>query len=99
MNNPLSLPLDGFLYSVRHSFHVGTSGRGGKLLPPAANAASNASPGVNARRARHDFHPHNPDPTLSSENIGVEVARGNVTGVDLLRERGMRRHHRAEQSA
>jgi hypothetical protein len=35
--------------------HVGC---GGKLLPPAANAALNASPSVNARRARYNFtHP------------------------------------------
>ena len=40
---------------MRDCAYVGTSGRGGKLLPPAANAALNASPGVKARRARHDF--------------------------------------------
>ena len=50
-----NLPLDAFLYFRKYTVHVGTSGRGGKLLPPAANAALNASPGVKARRARHDF--------------------------------------------
>ena len=52
------LPLDAFLYLKDYTWYVGTLGaRGGKPLPPAANAALNASPGVKARRARHDFHP------------------------------------------
>jgi hypothetical protein len=55
--NSSHLPLDVFLYIEDYALYVGTSGRGGKLLPPAARAALNASPGVKARRARHDFHP------------------------------------------
>ncbi len=97
MTEHVVLPLDGFLYAVADYGYVGTSGRGGKLLPPAANAALNASPGVNARRARHDFTIV--QTLLSSKDVRVEVALGNRAGVDFLREGGMRGHHRSEESA
>jgi len=37
--NSSHLPLDVFLYIEDYAWYVGTSGRGGKLLPPAARAA------------------------------------------------------------
>src|SRR5579862_9788668 len=76
--------------------HVGTSGRGGKPLPPAANAALNASPGVNARRARHN---PNKSMRLARQDVRVELAFGNPAGIDFLRERRMRGHHRAKEPA